>query len=286
MMKKQTAPDKDMPKSYIAAQRRGGVEVRIHDDQSMMHDHDGVNATSSDHENGRFIESDEAVLDLDEEIDEFDMQIDEEFELAERQHLEHQKRRLVAAREYKHCSEVGNPGINAEEKKAKAAIEQNHKREVAATRIQSMQRRRSSVKRVQKMKRMKKDHEDIEHWLQRENAATKIAAVHRGKQQRRKFQNQKMVENQNKSSGRKGSQRSRSRIKPPRVYDYQAPMSQPGDVVQKSKLSPSLEKKIVRRNNTQSAGVSVTTKRNNTDGTEQRRGLNRAKKQNMLQKGK
>ena len=44
------------------------------------------------------------------------------------------------------------------------------------------------------MKRMKKDHEDIENWLQRENAATKIAAVHRGKQQRRKFQNQKMVE--------------------------------------------------------------------------------------------
>ena len=44
-----------------------------------------------------------------------------------------------------------------------------------------------------------------------------------------------------------------------------------------SKLLLSLEKKIVRRNNTQSAGVSVTTKRNNTDGTEQRRGLNRAK---------
>ena len=286
-MKKQTAPDKDMPKSYIAAQRRGGVEVRIHDDQSMMHDHDGVNATSSDHENGGFIESDEAVLDLDEEIDEFDMQIDEEFELAERQHLEHQKRRLVAAKRIQ-ALQRGRKSRDKtlREKKAKAAIEQNHKREVAATRIQSMQRRRSSVKRVQKMKRMKKDHEDIEIWLQRENAATKIAAVHCGKQQRRKFQKQKKEENQNKFSGRKGSQRPRSKIKPPRVYDYQAPMSQPGDVVQKSKLSPSLEKKIVRRNNTQSAGVSVTTKRNNTDGTEQRRGLNRAKKQNMLQKGK
>ena len=69
------------------------------------------------------------------------------------------------------------------------------------------------------------------------------------------------------------------------MYDYQAPTNQPGDAVHKNKLSPSLEKKIVRRNNTQSVGVSVTTKRNNTDGTKQR-GINRAKKQNMLLKGK
>ena len=97
VMKRHTVPDEGIPKSYIAAKRRGGVEVRIQDDQSMMDNNSAVNAPSSDHESGTFIESEEAVLDLD-EIDEFDAQIDEEFEAAKRQHLEYQKHRLEAAK--------------------------------------------------------------------------------------------------------------------------------------------------------------------------------------------
>ena len=122
--------------------------MRIQDDQSMMDNNSAVNAPSSDHESGTFIESEEAVLDLD-EIDEFDAQIDEEFEAAKRQHLEYQKHRLEAAKRIQ-ALQRGRKSRDKtlREKKAKAAIEQNHKREVAATRIQSMQRRRSSVKRA------------------------------------------------------------------------------------------------------------------------------------------
>lgn len=37
----------------------------------------------------------------------------------------------------------------------------------------------------------KKEQDRIEQWIQQENAATRIAAVHRGKQQRRKFEKEK-----------------------------------------------------------------------------------------------
>lgn len=273
-MNRKQPSDGSIPNSYIATKRRGGVEVQIHDDQNMAHQEiDG------------FIESDGDVLDLDAEID-GDDEINEEFEIAERQHLDYQKHRLDAAKRIQALQRGRKSRKKTlREKKTKAAMEQNHKREVAATRIQSMQRRRSSIKRVEKMRSVKRDHEDIEKWLERENAATKIAAVHRGKQQRRKFQNQRMIENQSKSSGRKESHRPRSRIKPPRVYDYQAPTKGPSNAVQRKKFSPTLERKLLRRNE-QNVGISVTIKRDGTGGTKQG-GQNGAKKQsNVRQKGK